>query len=274
MKSMRIALISMNAPLAEPRRNLNHIALWVIDAKRRGAAIACFPEMSITGYSTRKAMIAAAEPVPGASSEALSAIAKKHGITILAGMAEKDGSGRIYASHLVVTPDGLSGVYRKLHIAPAEKTVFVAGNEIPLFKSNGITFGIQLCYDAHFPELTTRMAAKGADLIFFPHASPRGTPEEKLESWMRHLPARAFDNGIFIAACNQTGGNRKGLEFPGLTMVLNPSGKVIAVDTRGRENMLIADLKESDMAKVRKHRMRFFLPHQRSDLSGLPITFH
>ncbi len=70
--------------------------------------------------------------------------------------------------------------------------------------------GIQLCYDAHFPELSTRMAVNGADIIFMPHASPRGTPSQKLTSWLRHLTARAFDNGVFIVACNQNGDNQKG----------------------------------------------------------------
>jgi len=267
-------MISMSAPVGEPEQNLQRISEWVAKAKRKGAAIVCFPEMNMTGYTTRKAMINAAEPVPGPSSKALSGIAKKNGITILSGMAEKDAGGQIFASHLVTASDGLSGVYRKLHIAPAEQAVFTAGNEIPLFKAHGITFGIQLCYDAHFPELTTRMAMQGAELIFIPHASPRGTPEEKLESWMRHLPARAFDNSVFIAACNQTGRNRKGLEFPGLSTVLNPSGKIIAVDTSGRESMLVVDLKASDMANVRNHRMRFFRPNRRSDLSSLPLSFY
>ena len=54
---------------------------------------------------------------------------------------------------------------------------------VPLFDVHGITLGIQLCYDAHFPELSTRMALDGADVIFMPHASPRGTPSKKLDSW-------------------------------------------------------------------------------------------
>ena len=130
--------------------------------------------------------------------------------------------GCFFASHLVATPDGVVQVYRKTHIAPPEKQIFSSGQTAPLFEINGVRFGIQLCYDAHFPELSTRMAVNGADLIFFPHASPRGTPEGKLQSWMRHLSARAFDNGLFVAAVNQTGDNGLGLSFPGMAVVIGP----------------------------------------------------
>jgi N-carbamoylputrescine amidase len=193
-------------------------------------------------------------------------MSSKYGIVILAGMAEKDKRNRIYASHIVVKPDGYIGVYRKLHIAPVEKELFDAGDEVVLFDAGEIKFGIQLCYDAHFPELSTRMALMGADIIFMPHASPRGTPEEKYRSWMRHLPARAFDNGLFIVAFNQCGENSAGLKFPGTGMVIGPSGEVIEKDICGKERMIVADLKAEDLEKVRNHKMRYFLPNRRPEM--------
>ena len=102
-----------------------------------------------------------------------------------------------------------------------------------------------------------------------PHASPRGTAEEKYQSWMRHLPARSFDNGLFVVACNQIGDNRQGLTFPGVAIVLNPLGHVIAEKISQVETLLVADLKADAMQKVRDNRMRYFLPQRRSDLSKL-----
>ena len=126
--------------------------------------------------------------------------------------------------------------------------------------------GIQLCYDAHFPELSTRMAVDGVDIIFMPHASPRGTPQEKFDSWMRHLTARAFDNGVFIVACNQVGENQKGLDFPGLAVVVGPSGNILTEKTTGREAMLVTDLKAEELSAIRDHKMRYFLPNRRPEL--------
>ena len=181
-------------------------------------------------------------------------------------MVEKDENDRLFASHLVVTPEAISGVYRKIHIAPPERDMFSPGDSVPLFEVNGIKLGIQLCYDAHFPELSTRMAVEGADIIFMPHASPRGTPTEKFNSWMRHLTARAYDNSVFIVACNQIGENQNGLDFPGLAVVVGPSGMILAKDTTGCEGMLVADLKSDKLSAVREHRMRYFLPNRRPDL--------
>jgi N-carbamoylputrescine amidase len=113
------------------------------------------------------------------------------------------------------------------------------------------------------------MAIKGADLIFIPHASPRGTPEEKYRSWMRHLTARAFDNGLFVVACNQTGENDKGLYFPGIAVIIGPSGNVIKKNLSNREGLIVVNLKSKDLDRVREHRMRYFLPNRRPELYNL-----
>jgi N-carbamoylputrescine amidase len=239
---------------------------WVKQAKKQGAQLICFPELTVTGYCTRPEIKDAAEPVPGPISKRLQEMAREHKMPILAGMAEQDENGRIFASHLVATPGKISGVYRKIHIAPPERGIFTPGDTVPLFKTAGIRLGIQLCYDAHFPELSTRMALGGADVIFMPHASPRGTPQEKFNSWMRHLTARAFDNGVFIVACNQAGKNQKGLEFPGLAVVIGPSGSILKDKITDRESMLVADLKAGDLSDVRDHKMRYFLPNRRPEL--------
>ncbi len=274
MKSIRIAVVISNSPVGKIRQNLDALAGRVKEAKKKNAAIICFPEMNITGYSTRKKIVDSAQSIPGTVTNELAELAEKENITILAGLAEKDKKGRIFAGHLVVTPQGLSGVYRKLHIAPPEQRIFSPGKNIPLFETHGVRFGIQLCYDAHFPELSTRMAIEGADLIFIPHASPRGTPDEKFSSWMRHLTARAYDNSLFVVACNQTGENKKGLNFPGIALVIDPSGNVIAKDVSGKENMIVVHLKAGDLAKVRNHKMRFFLPNRRPDLLDLTTSIN
>jgi N-carbamoylputrescine amidase len=222
--------------------------------------------MNVTGYSTKLDIKVCAESIPGPITEGLVQLALENQIVILAGMAEKDDKGRIFASHLVVTPENVSGVYRKIHIAPPERKVFSPGNSVPLFEIEGVKLGIQLCYDAHFPELSTRMAIDGADIIFMPHASPRGTPTQKLASWLRHLTARAFDNSVFIVACNQNGGNQKGLHFPGIAVVIDPSGDILEDNVGGKEAMIVANLKAEVLAAVRGHRMRYFLPNRRPEL--------
>lgn len=266
MNSIRIATAVTNSPVGQVQSNLDAMAVWIAAAKKQNAAIICFPEMNITGYTTRREITGFAEPVPGPTSDKLQQMADEYNIVILAGLAESDDQHMFYASHLVVKPGNSVEIYRKLHIAPPEKAVFSAGNRIPLFEMNRVKFGIQLCYDAHFPELSTRMAADGADLIFMPHASPRGTSREKYTSWMRHLTARAFDNGVFIVANNQVGSNRQGLDFPGLSLAISPSGEIIKKRLGNQEGLMVVDLKADLLRHVRHHRMRYFLPYRRTDL--------
>ncbi len=266
MNDIRIAAVIFNSQINQVRHNLDRMAPWVKEAKKERADLICFPELNVTGYSTKPEIESCADSIPGPISQRLVKMAHENQIVILAGMAEKDKKGSIFASHLVVTPEDIPGTYRKIHIAPPERSIFSPGNSIPLFEIKGVKFGIQLCYDVHFPELSTRMAVDGADIIFMPHASPRGTPREKLNSWTRHLRARAFDNGIFIVACNQIGDNQKGLDFPGIAMVIGPSGDVLKDNISGKEAMIVADLKADVLAAVRSHRMRYFLPNRRPEL--------
>ncbi|MBW2411977.1 MAG: nitrilase [Deltaproteobacteria bacterium] len=266
MNDIKIAAAIFNSPVGKNRENLDRMAAWIAAAGKQGAEIICFPELCITGYCTRDDIRPAAEPIPGPSSQYLVQLARDNQISILAGLAERDESGNIFASQLVVTPEGALGVYRKIHIAPPERDLFLPGKKVPLFEISGSKIGVQLCYDAHFPDLSTCMAVEGADILFLPHASPRGTPNEKYNSWMRHLTARAFDNGIFIVACNQTGDNQNGLRFPGVAVMIGPDGQVLDKQLSDMESILVVDLKSEVLAAVRNHRMRYFLPNRRPNI--------
>ena len=257
------------SPVGDLAANVANLARWVREAARQKAEIVCFPELNLTGYTTRKDLLAPlAQPVPGPLTDQLVALAAETNVTILAGLAEKDGPRQIFATHVVVPPDGACQVYRKLHLARPEQGLFQPGDRAPLFDLGGIRVGIQICYDAHFPGLSTAMALGGADILFMPHASPRGEPDEKRASWMRHLPARAFDNGVFVVACNPVGDNGCGLSFPGLGLVFGPNGKLIAQTLTRSETMLVVHLKSRQLKALRHHPLAYFLPHRRTDLYG------
>lgn len=265
MKDLRIAAAIFNSPLGKTESNLDRMIPLIAEAKAKGASLICFPEMNITGYCSGTEANRISIPINSFVTDKLVALSSLHEITILAGIAEKDASGKVFATHLVIWPNKTISSYRKLHIAPPEQGTFTQGLSVPVFEINGFKFGIQLCYDAHFPELSTCMAVKGVDAIFIPHASPRGTSHDKFLSWMRHIPARAYDNSIFLIVCNQTGMNENGLAFPGLAFIADPSGNIIEKDISGNEGILLADLSYELIDRVRSHKMRYFLPNRRSD---------
>ena len=266
MRDIRIALAVTQSRVGEISTNIDSVRRLVSDARQKGAEWICFPELNVTGYSIR-------HPGQGLTTEHLSKIHRilsqlsfSEKTVIMAGMVEPDSSGAWYAAHRIFRKNGSSDVYHKTHIAPPEKKVLKAGNTIPVFQVDGITIGIQLCWDTHFPDLSTIMALHGAEILLFPHASPQGTPESKLESWLRHLPARAFDNSVYVVACNQTGDNGEGLSFPGIALGIDPAGKILSVAFPKQEDCLILDLKAEVLTSIRSHRMKYFLPERKPEL--------
>jgi N-carbamoylputrescine amidase len=157
-------------------------------------------------------------------------------------------------------------LYRKTHLSPPEKEKYREGDGLDVFHQKDLIFGLELCYESHFPEISAALSLKGADVIFMPHASPRGNPEEKLKSWLRHLPARAFDNGVFVVACNQVGETSENLSFPGVIIALDPQGRIMESYTGNEETMVFVELKAELLKETRAHRMKYFLPHRRKEL--------
>ena len=265
-KNVRVGTVVMQSVLQETSKNIENMLHYIQQAHSTDVQIICFPEMNITGYCNRNAIMNLAESIPGPSSDKLMDFANHYKMTILAGIAEKQDNEVFYITHMVASPNEQLGIYRKLYLGPPEKKIFSCGHDAPVFKSHGLCFGIQLCYDAHFPELSTLMNISGAEVIFIPHASPHGTSEQKFKSWMRHLSARAYDNSIFVVACNALGENCSGLTFPGLSLALDPSGNLLSKVLTDQPHLMVTDLKVSDLEYVRNHEMRYFFPNRREDI--------
>jgi N-carbamoylputrescine amidase len=266
MKPVRAALAIQKSDPGNPGANLDACLELAGMAARQGAEIVLFPELNLTGYTLGQRLRSTATTIPGTLTEALRHASVENRITLLAGMAEKDDAGRLFATHVAAMADGTLGVYRKLHIPPPEKQIFTPGTAVTTFHTDSVNFGIQICYDAHFPELSTRMALEGAEVLFFPHASPRGTPQGKLDSWLRHLTARAFDNAVFVLACNQVGTHGNTRSFPGVAVAIGPDGNIISHLLSDKNELLMVDLDNALLEQIKGHRMRYFLPNRREDI--------
>jgi len=266
MKDLRLAAVCMQSEFGRIGENLKRMSSFVQEAAAKRVSMICFPELSVTGYTIKENPQLYAEPIPGPISKHIVKIANENNLLIMAGMLEKGRGDKPYISQIIAGPSGIIGIYQKTHLSPKEKEIYQPGQIIKIFTYDHINFGIQLCYETHFPELSTIMALQGAEVIFYPFASPNGKPEEKRNSWMRYLPARAFDNGIFIVACNLVGENGVGLLFPGVIMILNPAGKILYQYNGFKEKIIIAELMERDLTKIRTHMMRYFLKYRRPEI--------
>lgn len=266
MKDLCIAAVCMRSQPGDILTNLERSEAYVSEASGMGADLVCFPELSITGYTLKPPLNSYNDSSLESIVHRVGEMARSNRLVVLAGTVEVDDQNRPYITQIVAGPGGLMGLYRKTHLSPPEKGTYQAGKDIPIFVCNGFTFGVQLCYESHFPEISRVMALEGAELILMPHASPRGYPEEKMESWLRHLPSRAFDNGVFVVACNQVGQTVEDLSFPGVIVALDPSGRIIESYEGNQEKMILIELKARLLDEVRNHRMRYFLPYRRPEL--------
>ena len=268
MQDLRIAMVQMNSCVAENERNLATIARFTEQAAVRDVDIVCFPELCVCGYNTGDhPPKAEPEPLKGDSLGRLEEISGDHEITVLAGFLERDVSGIVYNTQVISGPRGYVGHYRKTHVPDVEIGTFCHGDVLPVFDHAKARYGIEICYDSHFPEVSTILAGKGAEVIFLPHASPMETREEKRARWMRYIPARAYDNNVFVAICNHVGDNGAGRVFTGVTFVCDPLGVVIdELETGTEEGMIVTDLRNSGLAESRRETTMFFRHFRRPEL--------
>jgi len=266
VEDLKIAAVCMRSEPGRVERNLERMERLVLEASASGARLVCFPELSVTGYVLKRPEAVYRGMGAEDSIGELIRMAREAEVVVLASLVETVHAGKPFITQVVAGPKGLLGRYRKTHLSPLEKEGYQAGQEVRVFSYGSTRFGVQLCYEGHFPELSTAMAMMGAEVIFLPHASPRGRPGEKSRSWERHLPARAFDNSVFVVACNQVGPTRGGYGFPGVALVIAPDGRVISRYLGDGEKCLVADLEGDRLREVRTHRMRYFFPHRRPEL--------
>lgn len=190
----------MQAQVNRVAENLAKITQFVHEAKRKNVGIICFPELAVNGYNREKAHLTA-EWIPGETSNSISNLAQSSDIIISVGIAEKNKTNKPYIAQITAFPDGRVEKYRKTHLGVSEKQYFSAGDDLHVFKDQKVKFGVQICWEMHFPEITTILSINGCELIFAPHASPI-TGSERREIWLKYLAARAYDNSVYVAACN------------------------------------------------------------------------
>src|SRR5438270_4881047 len=105
---------------ADPDDNLHRAVGFIEAAAKKGANVACLPELFRSQYFCQRedaALFDLAESIPGPTSEALAAVAKATGMTIVGSIFERRGAGLYHNTAVVIDADrALRGLYRKMHI--------------------------------------------------------------------------------------------------------------------------------------------------------------
>jgi predicted amidohydrolase len=270
VNDVRIAAAQIASRVGDVEGNLAKHRDFAGRASEAGADLVCFPELSLCGYPLDGDLPhELAHPVEGELALAVAALADEFGIVVLAGLLETAPSSVVYNTQLVAIPGGRLERYRKTHVPTSEIGRFRPGGELPVFPLEHAVVGVQICYDSHFPEATTVQALGGAEIVLMPHASTGAeTREEKRARWLRYLPARAYDNGVFVVVVNQIDPDRG---FPGIAFALDPWGEILDEADPDGEDLLVVDLRAEALARRRAVAETFFLHFRRPELYG-PVS--
>jgi N-carbamoylputrescine amidase len=278
-RPVSVALVQMTCTEAkEP--NVEKALARIAEAAGRGANIVCLQELFTGHYfcqSEDHRHFAAAEPIPGPTSQALAAAAKKHGVVVIGSLFERRAPGLYHNTAVVLDADGSQvGVYRKMHIPDDplfyEKFYFTPGDlGFQSFATKFGKVGVCVCWDQWYPEAARLTALTGAEILFYPTAIG-WLPDEREEfgasqhnAWETMMRSHAIANGVFVAAPNRVG--REGaLQFWGGSFISDPNGNLVAKGQHEGEEIVMARCDLGLIDVVRTHWP--FLRDRRIDAYG------
>jgi len=251
LKDINVALAQISCKIGDKKHNINKMKQKVEEAKKKDANIIIFPELSLTGYSTRDLTYELAEPIPGPSVKLLEENAKRENIHMIFGMLEQSEKARavLYNTAVLLGPKGFIGKYRKMHLPThsvfEEKRYFRLGYQAPVFETKIGKLGLIICYDAFFPEVSRLLRLKGAQFIICISASP-ATRRRFFEVL---TAARAIENTVFLAYVNLVG-VENGLQFWGGSRLIAPSGSIITQAKYDEEDLVTGRIDYADLERT------------------------
>jgi predicted amidohydrolase len=238
-QAFQLAVVQMDPVICDRGRNRAAIVAGIERAARAGAKLVVFPECAVSGYVFESAEDAmpAAETVPGETTEAVVEACLAHNVYAIVGLIEREGD-TLYNSAFVAGPEGLVANYRKCHLPVLGIDRFVGqGMDLPIIALPFANIGILICYDVRFPEAARSLALRGADVIVVPTNWPEGA--ESAPDFLTR--ARAWENRVYVAACNRVGEER-GARFIGRSQIVAPDGKVLTEADGVSEIMLTGEI--------------------------------
>ncbi|MBR4690558.1 MAG: carbon-nitrogen hydrolase [Bacteroidales bacterium] len=259
-KILKVGLVQQSVG-ADVEANKKKLVANITECAKQDAQLVVLQELHNTPYFCQVESVDnfdLAEPIPGASTELYSAVAKQLNIVLVTSLFEKRATGLYHNTAVVFDTDGtIAGTYRKMHIPddPAyyEKFYFTPGDlGFEPIKTSVGTLGVLVCWDQWYPEAARIMAMKGADMLIYPTAigwESTDTQDEKnrqRDAWVISQRGHAVANGLPVISVNRVGwekdlsGATNGIQFWGSSFVAGPQGEIIRqASSENEENMVV-----------------------------------
>lgn len=263
------ASLQFNPVLNERDKNIEELAKAIEVVAQKGAKLIVAPEMSTTGYqyNSRDEISPYTDTIPGRATDSIAKVAKKYGVYVVFGVAERDAETDLYYNAAAfVGPDGYIGKYRKSHQWEAEEHWAAWGGlGVPVFDTPLGKVAINICMDATYFETARLAGLGGADILAFP------TNSTAQALWA--LQSRAVQNGIYIVAANRSNTE---LEYHmiGASAIWSPTGELLnsarilpdKKDDIREPNAVYAEIDPAGFANINKRRFAERRPELYKDI--------
>jgi predicted amidohydrolase len=249
----RVSILQFAPVLGDIDANISKVKELV--TANAGSDLYVLPELASSGYNfaNREQAVACSEEIDNSRYlDALEEICYASDCYIVSGFNERDGD-KLYNTAVLISPEGLGGVYRKLHLFDDEKDIFEPGDlGMPIYETPIGKIGMLICFDWMFPEVWRKMAMMGAQIIAHPCCLV-------LPYCQRVVPSHAIINRMFVATANRVG-SEGSVTFNGESVIVAPNGEILASGAAGLEDVLTVDvdltLADDKMITSRNHALQ------------------
>jgi predicted amidohydrolase len=255
---IKVALAQIAPLLGDRQRNLEMHLQRIAEARKQGADLILFPELSLTGYFLRDIVPEVALDRNAPELKQLVDAASPAGLVV--GFAEESAEHLFYNSALFAEAGKILHVHRKVYLPTyglfEEQRYFAAGRRMQAFDSPKFgRVGLLVCEDFWHVASATIMQAEGVDLLICVANSPaRGVDGPKVrtaETYERLSRTFAQLLGCVVVVCHRVG-FEDGLCFYGGSIVVGPDGSLIAEAPPLDESLTVVQI---DTAELRRARM-------------------
>lgn len=234
---VRIAVCQTFCIDSDREGNLRRIEHALKEAARQRAQLACFPETAVLGWVNPEAH-QLAEPIPGAISQRISDLARKHKLMICVGLSEKDGE-QLYDSAILVDSNGrILDKHRKINtLVELLDPPYARGtiDEIHAVETPIGRVGMLICADTFKEELVQRAGEQKPHLLLVPYGWAA-----HMAAWPQHgkslvgcVTAAAKRAGCPVVGTDLVGvisaGPWKGKTYGGQSLVADAAGNVLGI---------------------------------------------